>query len=283
MTTALELADQRHRDHMRTLLAQAVERFGLDPVGEAVFGWRDRTIGAAARGPHGDLWVRVTTEFPRWAHGRVWTGNADASALSGVPRPEVVEVAEWDDPPRRVRAEAATLLPGHVCSPTPFLHRRPEVGDGWWADLLGALDRLAEQDTTRVAVDQDTVTRRLSVFFGDAVDPTVNHWRTAHADLHWNNLLGPEPGILDWELWGRAPAGLDAATLYCHSLTHPETAEQVYRVFADQLDTPDGVRAQLFVIARSLLRIERGDDLAVAPLLHQRARELLGRTTAHPG
>ncbi|XKK41700.1 aminoglycoside phosphotransferase family protein [Nocardiopsis sp. ARC36] len=277
MTTAQELADQRHRDHMRTLLAQAAEQFGLDLAGEPVFGWRDRTIGAPAHSPHGDLWVRVTTEFPAWAYGRVWTGNTDATALTGVPRPEVVEVTEWDDPPRRVRAEAATLLPGHVCSPTPFLHDRPKVGDGWWSDLRGAVDRLAEQGTDRVAVDQDAVTRRLLVFFGDAIDPTVTHWATAHADLHWANLLGPGLGVLDWELWGCGPAGLDAATLYCHSLTHPETAEQVHQVFGDQLATPDGVRAQLFVIARLLLRIERGDDPAVAPLLHQRARELLGR------
>ncbi|WP_017612128.1 hypothetical protein [Nocardiopsis salina] len=275
MTTARDLADQRHRAHMRELLDQAAGGFGLDLVGEPVFGWHDRTIGAPARGPGGDRWVRVTSEFPAWAHGEFWTGNADASALTGVARPEVVEVAEWDDPPRRVRAEAATLLPGRVCSPTPFLSEAPETSARWWVDLRGALDRLAEQDTDRVAVDQDTITRRLVVFFGDAIDPTVQKWTTAHADLHWNNVLGPDLGILDWESWGRAPAGLDAAALYCHSLTHPATAEQVREVFADQLDTPDGVRAQLYVIARLLLRIERGDDPAVAPLLHRRTRELL--------
>lgn len=115
------------------------------------------------------------------------------------------------------------------------------------------------------------------MFFGDAVDPTVQERCTAHADLYWNNLLGPDLAILDWEGWGRAPAGLDAATLYCHSLAHPATAQQVHEVFADQLDTPDGVLAQLYVIARLLLRIERGDDPAVAPLLHRRARELVSR------
>ncbi|MFJ6018062.1 phosphotransferase [Nocardiopsis alba] len=275
MTTAQELAGQRHRDHMRNLLVQAAEGFGLTLVGEPVFGWRDRTIGAPGRGPHGDLWVRVTTEFPAWASGRTWTGNSDADALSGVPRPEVVEVTEWDDSPRRVRAEAATLLPGDVLSTTRFLHERPEAGELWWSDLRDALDRLAEQDTDRVAVDQETITRRLLVFFGDAIDPTVTRWTTAHGDLHWNNLLGPDLGVLDWELWGSGPAGLDAATLYCHSLTHPETAGRVRRVFADLLDTPDGVRAQLFVITRLLLRIERGDDPATAPLLHRKARELL--------
>lgn len=275
MTSAQELADQRHRAHMLALFHEAAERFGLAPTGETVFGWRDRTLGGPAHGPHGDRWVRVTTEFPRWAQGAFWTGNTDASAITGIPRPEVIDVAEWDDPPRRVRAEAATLLPGRVCSPTPYLHERPDLAEDWWTGLRGALDRLSHVATDRIAVDQETVTRRLTVFFGPAVDPTVTHWRTAHADLHWNNLLGPEPGILDWESWGTGPAGLDAATLYCHSLTRPETAEQVRRAFAGQLQTPDGKRAQLYVIARLLLRIEHGDDPAPAPLLHQHARMLL--------
>lgn len=275
MISAQELADQRHRDHMRVLLDEAAEGFGLELAGEVVFGWRDRTIGAPARGPHGDLWVRVTTEFPRWAYGKFWNGNADASAVTGIPRPEVIEVAEWDDTPRRVRAEVATLLPGRVCSPTSYLHGRPQVGSDWWASLRGSLDRLAQVDTERVAVGQEAITRRLVVFFGEAIDPTVTSWCTAHADLHWNNLLGPDLGILDWESWGTGPAGPDAATLYCHSLTHPETAKQVHRVFGDQLDTPDGVRAQLFVITRLLLRIEHGDGLGPASLLHDHARLLL--------
>lgn len=275
MTSAQDLADQRHRTHMHTLLNDAAHGFGLELVGEGVFGWRDRTLGALARGPNGGRWVRVTTEFPRWAYGRFWTGNADASAITGIPRPEVVAVAEWDDPPRRVRAEAATVLSGRVCSASSYLHDRPQVSANWWANLRGALDRLAFVETGRIAVDQATVTRRLTVFFGEALDPTVTHWHTAHADLHWNNLLGPELGILDWESWGTGPAGLDAAILYCHSLTHPEIAARVRQVFADQLDTPDGLRAQLFVIARLLLRIEYGDHPEPAPLLHRHARQLL--------
>lgn len=220
----------------------------------------------------------MTTEFPRWAHGEFWNGNADAAQITGVPRPEVIEVTEWDDPPRRARVEAATRLAGRVCSPTPFLHGPPRVGDDyWWTHLRKSLDRLTAHGTERVAVDQPTVTRRLAVFFGDAIDPTVTQWGTVHADLHWNNLLAPDLGILDWESWGTGPCGLDAATLYCHSLTRAETAERVHRVFADQLDTHDGIRAQLYVIARLLLRIEHGDDPGPAPILHRQARLLLRR------
>ena len=49
-------------------------------------------------------------------------------------------------------------------------------------------------------------------------------WTTAHNDLHWGNVTGPELCILDWESWGRAPAGYDASTLLCTSLRHPPTA-----------------------------------------------------------
>jgi hypothetical protein len=275
MNTAQTLADQRHRAHMRALLDRAAQRFGLDLAGAPVFGWRDRTLGAPARGPGGQRWLRVTTEYPRWAHGQFWTGNADAKVITGVPKPEVVEVAEWDDPPRRVRAEVMTRLLGRVCSSSAELRDEPQLPDAWWADLRGALDRLAQTSTERVAVGQETITRRLVVFFGDAVDPIVTRWQTAHGDLHWNNLLGPDLGILDWEGWGRAPAGLDAATLYCHSLLRPGTAAQVREVFSDLLDSPDGIRAQLYVIARLLLRIERGDDPELALPLHHHASRLL--------
>ncbi|WP_017598585.1 hypothetical protein [Nocardiopsis lucentensis] len=275
MTSAQSLANQRHRARMRELLTRAAEGFGAVLMGEAVFGWRDRGIGAPATGAPGDVWVRVTTEHMSWAHGEFWTGNADSSAITGVSKPEVVEVTEWEETPERVRAELMTRLPGRVCSPTAELRDEPRLSDAWWADLRGALDRVGRTPTERIAVAQEDISRRLLVFFGDAVDLTVQVWRTAHADLHWNNLLGPDLGILDWEGWGRAPAGLDAATLYCHSLLQPETAERVHAVFADQLDTPDGVRAQLYVIARLLLRIERGDSPELTIPLHRHAAGLL--------
>ncbi|MFE1876426.1 hypothetical protein ACFW9N_37130 [Streptomyces sp. NPDC059496] len=35
------------------------------------------------------------------------------------------------------------------------------------------------------------------------------------------------PHILDWEGWGRAPYGYDAATLYMYALFTPETAARI--------------------------------------------------------
>ncbi len=66
---------------------------------------------------------------------------------------------------------------------------------------------------------------------GIELDPSAVTWQTAHGDLHWANLFGPQLAIIDWEGWGRGPVGLDAATLYCCSLPAPGTAERVYRTF----------------------------------------------------
>ena len=277
MSESLTLADQRHRAHMRQLLADAAACLGATTNGMPVFGWRDRSIGARAQSTQGQSWLRVVTEQHRWATGDFWTGNTDANAIGGVPKPEVIDSVEWDDGPERVRAESLTLMPGHPCSQTSTVHEDPELSAPWWDALRVSLDRVARTPTRRVAVDQGSLTRRLMVFFGDAVDPTVGEWSTAHADLHWNNLLAPHLGIVDWEGWGRAPVGLDAATLYCHSLLVHRTADCVRTAFAEQLDSPDGIRSQLYVIARLLLRIERGDNRELVVPLHRLADSLLNR------
>lgn len=85
----------------------------------------------------------------------------------------------------------------------------------------------------------------------------MHQWATIHGDLHWNNLLMPDFGLLDWELWGRGPAGTDAATLYCYSLLVPEMARTVRENFADILDTPAGQVAQIYVAARLLSRADQ--------------------------
>lgn len=96
-----------------------------------------------------------------------------------------------------------------------------------------------------------------------------------HGDLHWNNLLRPRLGILDWELWGTGPAGTDAATLYCYSLLVPRVANLIAQEFADTLDSDDGRRALLYVTARLLSRADNGDHPDLAPALHGQAAGLL--------
>lgn len=269
-------ADRRFRVWMRQNLGHAADHFGLRVTGEPVFGWRDRSIGAPTAGSHGCRWLRVVSEQTAWASGHGWTGNADANAVTGLAKPRVLAVHEWAEGEwRRQRAEVMTLLPGTPCSATDTARSDlgEDLSDGWWTELRSALDRLATTTTERVGTDQEKVDRRVHAAFGAAVDVRIQRWETVHGDLHWSNVLRPL-GILDWELWGRGPAGTDAATLYCYSLTAPPLARQVQDRFP-VLDTPDGHRALLYVAARLLHRVELGDHPQLADPLRQLARGLL--------
>lgn len=252
----MEASNERFTHWMEDNLHRAAAHFGLTVHGAPVFGWRLRSIGARVTGPYGPRWLRVVSDHPQWATGEGWTGNADANTLTGLAKPRVLGVVEWDDG-RRCRAEVMTLLPAAPVSATDVLHHDVTLPASWWSDLRENLALLRQVDTNRVNADQDTVTRRAVAAFGE--DLLVQRWETAHGDLHWSNVLGPTLGILDWELWGRGPAGTDAATLLCHSLLVPAVAARVREVFADVLATPVGRTAQLSVVARMLGRVSDGD------------------------
>lgn len=263
----MEVSNERFTEWMRANLARAARHFDVTVDGEPVFGWRLRSIGGRVSRAETWRWLRVVSDYPQWASGDGWTGNADANALVGIAKPELLDVCEWDDDGRRQRAELLTLLPGTPVSTTEALHRPVHLPASWWAQLRANLNKLRNTPTGRINADQQTVSRRSIAAFGAEV--RVRHWETVHGDLHWANLLSPTLGILDWELWGRGPVGTDAATLYCHSLLVPAVADQVRATFADMLDGPDGRTAQLTVAARMLGRIEGGDY----PELEQPLRE----------
>ncbi|WP_328915293.1 MULTISPECIES: aminoglycoside phosphotransferase [unclassified Streptomyces] len=262
---------------MRGNLDRAAAHFVLAVAAEPVFGWRDRSVGAPADGPHGRRWLRVVSEQPQWARGPGWTGNTDANVLLGLPKPRVLATHEWAEGEwRHQRAEVMTFMPGTPVSPSdaapPGLGQ--DLSPAWWTGLRNALARLAPTVTDRVNADQAKVDRRVEAAFGTGVRVRVRRWETVHGDLHWANLLNPL-GILDWELWGRGPVGTDAATLYCYSLTAPALAQKVRDTFP-VLDTPDGRLAQLHVAARLLHRIGLGDHPQLAAPLGRLVNGLLG-------
>lgn len=267
----VERADEEFRAWMRGHLARAAAGFGLVVTGTPVFGWYLRSISAPAHGADGLYWLRVGTERDRDLAdpfmAAFWTGIADADAITGVAKPRVLHSMEWDEPEhqRRVRADAMTLLPGRPASDTDALHTPLDLPDSWWSELRASLDAIAAFPTTRFA-EHHQVGGRVRAVFGDRIATTMHprRWQTVHGDLHWNNVLAPQLGLLDWEFWGSGPAGHDAATLYLFSLLTPDTARRVHEVFADVLDTPDGQRAQIGVASRILYRAQRGDYPALA-------------------
>ncbi|WP_439664669.1 phosphotransferase [Lentzea sp. HUAS TT2] len=262
MSTRLTEADTRFREWMHKNLDHAAAHFKLTVTGRPLLGWLDRSISAPAQG----MWLRVVSEDRQWTEGEFWTGNLEANAFTTLSKPRVVDVFEWEHG-RHQRAELMTLLPGAPCSPTDVLRRTADLPDEWWTELRGTSESVAAMPTTRVNADQALVTGRIQQQFGSAVNPVVRQWETVHGDLHWANLMGPGFGLLDWESWGRGPAGTDAATLLSHSLLVPQTAERVRDTFADVLATDAGLLAQFYVAARLLHRADRGahPDL-VAPL-----------------
>jgi len=268
--------DDAHRAWLAESFAKAAAEAGATPTSEPVFGWRERTLSRRVRTSDGEFWLRVVSEQREWADGDFWTGNLDASVITGVAKPQVLRHWEWDEGASRLRAELMTLAAGHPCSSTPELRHSLQLPVAWWNGLHTSLEALAATETPRVHLRQADVTQRLVVFFGDRVaDPTVSRWTPAHTDLHWANILAPECVLVDWEGWGVAPAGFDAACLYLHSLLRPDTAERVRAEFGARLEDRDGLLSQLYVTGRMLLRINSGDYTDLAIPLHHNAESVI--------
>jgi len=268
------VADAIWREWMAGLLSTAAEHFGLACAGSPAWGWRDRSVGMPAAGADGPRWLRVVTEDIRRAHGDWWTGNSDSNVIHGIVKPTVLGTAEWEEGPRRIRAEVMTLIPGHPCSPTDILQLRgPDLPKRWWLELRRSLEAVAATPTRRECVSSDQLADRLNRF-GVKTELGTVRWETVHGDLHWANLFQPQFAIIDWEWWGRGPVGLDAATLYCYSLLMPATARQVHHTFRDVFSSPHGAIAQLYACSRLLSRAERGDHPQLSPLLHHHADNL---------
>lgn len=279
MTSAeTEEADRRFTAWMRENLSDAAEHFNVTIVGEPVFGWRLRSISAPVHAPDGDRWLRVVSEQVQWAEGDWWTGNTDANAITGISKPRVLDVMEWEIPGvRRQRAELMTRMRGHLCSATDAITADLDLPTAWWDELRRSYNVLAATPTSRTNKDQTRVNERAREAFGDTTDLPVHRWETVHGDLHWNNLLQPRFGLLDWELWGTGPAGTDPATLYLYSLLVPTMSRTVHTVFRDVLDSPHGKVAQLHVTARLLLRLRMGDHPELEQPLREHTRRLLNK------
>lgn len=272
------IIDHQRRRELRALLSKTGDRLGVRPDGPVVYGWRDRSAGQRVRTCGGPRWLRVVAEPPAWVEEAWWRGNQDANGLHGIPRPCVLDVVEWTEAGSlRVRAELMTLASGHVCSATPELRRTIELPARWWTDLRSSMDSLRATPTNRVNMSDALVSERLATAGADGGSPDQITWTTAHGDLHWANLTAPSLTILDWEGWGRAPAGIDAATLHAYSLLVPEIAAQVHDTFVDILDTPDGLRARLMATVRLQRRIDHGDSPVLAEPLQRQAQELASR------
>jgi hypothetical protein len=260
----------------RTALALQADGPGLS------WGWRGRTVSGPVIDRGRPLWLRVACA-PKGADGGVfWSGarEAQAALTAGIPRPHLHAVHDWTDPAWSYRAELSARAPSALAaSSVPGVQTafafRPDPR--WWADLRSTLGILGRVATDRITIRQSYLDRAMPHFLGEPIGTTVQAWTTAHGDLHAANLAGPALCLLDWEGWGRAPVGYDAATFYAHSLLTPPLAARIRQVFTDELETDTGRFAELVAITELLHTTTRGDNFALASPLRARAEHLLGR------
>lgn len=187
-----------------------------------------------------DTWVRIERRHQDRIKSAAWIGLEAASTIRRVPKPAWHQSATWADPDREQvwRADELEFIASPSVKAAGGLDTASSLPDAWWQDLRDALAALAEHETERVGMSQAHLTKRISQVFPD-VDTTVDEWRTAHTDMQWSNLT-LDGHILDWEDWGSAPRGHDAATLWQASLPDPALTARVEREFATDLQTRSG-------------------------------------------
>lgn len=202
-------------------------------------------------------WVRVEARPASKVSGQGWNGTETAAALRGVAMPAWYQGVSWAESETGLlwRADETSYVAAGPVKPGGILTDAPSLDDAWWSTLARSLAALAGAVTTRVAtlhtvpMSQARVSATIGRVFGDHLDTTVDRWAPAHADLNWANLTAPACVLLDWEDWGLAPAGLDAANLLVNSLAVPALAERVRDAFAAELDSRIGRIVTLFLCA----------------------------------
>ncbi|OPC76757.1 hypothetical protein B4N89_45590 [Embleya scabrispora] len=236
-----------------------------------------RSVGArTSRG----TWVRIERRSLHRIDGQGWNGVESAAVLTGIAKPEWFAGMAWRETVTDAmwRVDETELV---VASPVKAGGRLvvdPGLPDAWWSTLNASLDALAGQDTTRVAtpdtvtVTPAVVTESIRATFGDGIDTTLTEWVPAHADLNWANVTGPQCWILDWEDWGLAPRGLDAATLWGNSLAVPDLAERVRRERHADLESRSGRLMALFFCAKVMGRSNDPTDPLVGPARRESVR-----------
>ncbi|WP_046500871.1 hypothetical protein [Streptomyces odonnellii] len=235
-----------------------------------------RSLGARTdRG----TWVRIERRRFDKIGGQGWNGTECTALLDGVARPQWHRGSAWREPDDAVmwRADETDLLPGAPIG-SSVLATDPHLPDDWWHALNRSLDALAVQHTRRVAtpdtltITQSGVTEAIQRFLHADTDTALNQWRPTHADLHWANMTGPRFCLFDWEDWGMAPQGLDAASLWGNSLAVPALAERVRHERRHDLESRDGKLMTFFVCAKILTPDPHPEDPRLQPARDMAAR-----------
>ncbi len=178
------------------------------------------------------------------------------------------------------RADETELVAASPIKPGGVLDTDPGLTEAWWATMSRSLGALGAHSTIRVAtphtvpVCQRRVTATIEGVFASRVETMVTEWTAAHADVAWANVTAPECWLLDWEDWGMAPRGWDAATLWGNSLAVPELAARVQWEYQADLGSRSGLLSQLFFCAEIIAAGDRYAGPLAGPA-HREATRLI--------
>ncbi|MFD3756726.1 hypothetical protein [Streptomyces sp. NPDC058622] len=277
MTLTVPPVDLR-RQPVDEVLDRVDHALGVHLVRDSVVRKRRSIGGRTDR----DTWVRIERRgFDRISE-QGWNGTEAAAVLRGVVMPEWYQGVAWREPSEPVmwRADELELVTATPIGKGALVVKDPRLPDSWWAALNTSLDALAAQHTHRVAtpdtmvITQDLVTETIAGVFPEVDDTTVTDWVPAHGDLTWANVMGPEFCLIDWEDWGMAPRGLDAATLWGNALAIPALADRVAQERRRDLESRDGKLMALFFLSKITGPHAYDDDPLLSPA-RQAAKRLV--------
>ncbi|MFI1187040.1 hypothetical protein [Streptomyces californicus] len=205
-----------------------------------------------------NTWVRVERRSFQRIAAQGGNGLEAAAVLHGVAMPRWYAGLSWRDQNEPVmwRADEVEFVTGEPVGRAALVVEDPQLPDSWWAGLNASMDALAAESTPRVAtpdtesITQDLVIATVRQSFPQVPDLVIDEWAPAHADLTWANVMGPEFCVIDWEDWGTAPRGLDAATLWGNALAVPALADRVRDERRPDLESRSGRLMALFVCAK---------------------------------
>ncbi|MFE7181945.1 hypothetical protein [Streptomyces erythrochromogenes] len=218
-------------------------------------------------------WVRIERRGFERIGPQGWNGTEAAAVLQGVAMPEWYRGLAWREPGEPVmwRADELELIASPSVGKGALVLEDPGLPDEWWGALNASLDALASQQTPRIAtpdtvtITQEQVTQTLGAVFPGVADTRIEKWTPAHADLTWANVMGPQFSLIDWEDWGMAPRGLDAATLWGNALAVPGLADRVHQERRADLASRDGKLMSLFFLSKIIGPYAYEEDPLLAP------------------
>jgi hypothetical protein len=239
-------------------LHEGCRRLGVTASGDPLLSYTRKAIGTVAVAPDGTRsWVKISALHGTPSH---WQRECELSSIVvGVPRPALIAHHAWAADHRQWLALQTTLSKSPAVEHSHWAgSRAARLGHSWIVQLRAALAAVAGLRTQRRLVTPDEVGQTIRRQFGPHVPQAADRWTVAHGDLSWSNVTAPDLELLDWESWGLAPHGFDAAKLVAFSCASPSLVTRLERAFADVLATPSGKVAQLFILANILEQMENG-------------------------